>query len=392
MKIAIITSAFFESTFPLIREMLKGHEVHLYCILSPSFLNAPNFDIGVNYNGENGFLSTTEKEKLVPKEISAYFNHNIDFLKLVIAGDGSRKLLKNLGKEINSLDYDIIHLIGVNLKTGILLSHFKNKSVIISLHEVEMTRTLSKTPTLKNLAKRILFKLLEIKIYNRPDTRFILFSKNEFEKLISKNINPENCKILKFGLFNVFNEYNGKVELIVPEEPYFLFFGQMKKYKGIDLFFKVAKKLEKLNIKFVAAGNDDDGFLSNEIEIPTNLTVIPRYLTDNEISFLIKKSKALIMPYRSASQSGIPPTAFAFGKPVISSNIAGVNEYLIHDYNSFLFNEYNAESLANSILRISRPEIYNRLVGNIKIDPLRNGHSIKTIAASTIKEYEKALK
>lgn len=392
MKIAIITSAFFESTFPLIRELQKNIKVNCYAILSNSFLNPPNFDISENYNGETGIINKETKENLIPNEIKSYFNKDLDFLKLTITAKSKKKLLRQIGREISNSNYDVIHLIGTNHYFIHLAPYFKNRNIIFSLHEVETGRGLPKLVSLKIIRKQFLYNRIEKLIYSRPKTRYIVFSKNEHEKLLhKKNILAKNCSIIQFGLFNVFNEYQGIPALDIPRKPYFLFFGLMKKYKGIDLFFDVAKKMEKQNVNFVAAGKDVEGFLRGQKNIPSNLMVINKYLSDAEVSFLVRSSYAVIMPYRSASQSGIPPTAFSFNKPIIASNVSGVNEYLTNGYNSLIFKNYTSEDLIRSINAIKEQKLYSKLEKNICLNPFGNDESIESIAFKTVEEYKKML-
>tara|TARA_X000000368_G_scaffold409121_1_gene390631 strand:+ start:951 stop:2129 length:1179 start_codon:yes stop_codon:yes gene_type:complete len=389
MKIAIITSAFFESTFPLIRELRKQHRVDCYSMLSQSFLSPPNFDISQNYRGETGVITEKEKERLIPNEIKSYFKNDLGFLRLMITGRNNKKWVREMGREVSNSNYDVIHLIGISLYYKSLLPYFKNKGVIFSLHEVEMARVLTKFWNVKSIIKRFLFKKLEKIIYTRPKTRFIVFSKNEYNKLVQKkSVKTENCRIIRFGLFDVFREYSNKGTLYIPNKSYFLLYGYMNKYKGIDLFFEAAIKMEKSGIQFVAAGKDVEGFLSKQKYIPNNLVIINKYLSDSEISYLINNCYAVVMPYRSASQSGIQSTAFALNKPIIASNIDGINEYLIDNYNSLILNEYNLEGLIEVVNKIMNEKMYSKLLKNIKLNPFKNNNSIDMISIKTIEEYK----
>ena len=134
-----------------------------------------------------------------------------------------------------------------------------------------------------------------------------------------------------------------------------------------------------------------EGFLRGQKNIPSNLMVINKYLSDAEVSFLVRSSYAVIMPYRSASQSGIPPTAFSFNKPIIASNVSGVNEYLTNGYNSLIFKNYTSEDLIRSINAIKEQKLYSKLEKNICLNPFGNDESIESIAFKTVEEYKKML-
>ena len=129
MKVAIINTSFFESTFPMIKELNKTISVDCYSIMSVNNLGPPNFDIKKNYNGELGILTDKEKLMLVPKEIKSYFSNDMSFLKLTILDKYfNGKYLNRLCRIICDSNYDILHFVGIHLHYNYLLNYFKNKT------------------------------------------------------------------------------------------------------------------------------------------------------------------------------------------------------------------------------------------------------------------------
>ena len=49
-----------------------------------------------------------------------------------------------------------------------------------------------------------------------------------------------------------------------------------------------------------------------------------RFLNDAEVAEFMERASVVALPYLSASQSGVIPTAYAFGKPVIATAVGGI--------------------------------------------------------------------
>lgn len=101
----------------------------------------------------------------------------------------------------------------------------------------------------------------------------------------------------------------------------FFSFGRFEIYKNYDYIILLARYFPDYN--FIIASR-------NLIlpTIPKNVTVYTHFLSEDELGEMIKASRAVLLPYTSATQSGVIISAFEFSKPVIVSNIDGLTEYL----------------------------------------------------------------
>lgn len=118
------------------------------------------------------------------------------------------------------------------------------------------------------------------------------------------------------------NEY---VQEIEKEKDYFLFFGRIEKYKGVDLLYQVFKDSSFLKQeKLVIAGKGDIYFDYQPLK---NVILINRFIRDNEIKNLFQKAKCVIFPYISATQSGVFSFCFYFGKKIIASDVSFFQEF-----------------------------------------------------------------
>ena len=109
---------------------------------------------------------------------------------------------------------------------------------------------------------------------------------------------------------------------------FYMFFGRIDRYKGVDVLLQSFSKWIGTR-KLVIAGG---GKLQNEekeiADKDSRVIIINRFIKDEEMSFLFKNARALVLPYKDATQSGILPIAYMCGKPVICSNVKGITQFV----------------------------------------------------------------
>jgi len=144
---------------------------------------------------------------------------------------------------------------------------------------------------------------------------------------------------------------------INPQDKVILFFGFIRKYKGLDLLlegFKILKSTNKIpNLKLLIAGEfyDDErnyDALLNDPVIKNDLILHTRFISNNEVKYYLCAADCVIQPYRSATQSGVTPLAYHFEIPMIVTNVGGLPS-LVPDRKVGLIAEPNAESIAEKI-------------------------------------------
>jgi glycosyltransferase involved in cell wall biosynthesis len=107
-----------------------------------------------------------------------------------------------------------------------------------------------------------------------------------------------------------------------------LFFGLVRKYKGLDLlleaFAHIVQRNEKVKLLVVGEFYEDatpylDIIGKHKMEDKVRLE--NRYVPNEEVSRYFEASDCLVLPYRSATQSGILSMAYGFRKPVVVTNV-----------------------------------------------------------------------
>jgi len=146
----------------------------------------------------------------------------------------------------------------------------------------------------------------------------------------------------------------GSSELVV------LFFGFIRKYKGLDLLLEAIGYLknvkpETLNFKLLVAGEFYEdakqyGELIDKLGIKDQLILKTDFIPDSEVKYYLCAADAVIQPYRNATQSGVTPLAYHFEKPMVVTNVGGLPS-LVPDGKVGVVVEPNPQAIAEGILK-----------------------------------------
>ena len=141
---------------------------------------------------------------------------------------------------------------------------------------------------------------------------------------------------------------------INPKAKFILFFGFIRKYKGLDLLLQSMNILQKKgsDIQLLVAGEFyEDSAPYDQIIKENNLqNVILRthFIADSEVKYYMSAADFVIQPYRNATQSGVTPLAYHFGKPMLVTNVGGLPD-LVPDGKVGVVVEPNPESIVKGI-------------------------------------------
>ncbi len=201
------------------------------------------------------------------------------------------------------------------------------------------------------------------------------FCKQEIAKIISEKSLNRTAIIPHVNFIQLFDEYHNDEKQVVnlknnteiinqlsPQisaaikngEELLLFFGQIKKAKGVDILLKAAAET-KSNYKLIIAGKlrfeewDKYETIIKEHGLEEKVIPVIRHISDEERDVLFAISKAVILPYRFIYQSGVLLMAMSFPKIVLSSDLSPNSDIVEDGKNGFLFRCKDITDLANKI-------------------------------------------
>ncbi len=206
------------------------------------------------------------------------------------------------------------------------------------------------------LSDNFLNKLFGIKI-----TGFVSLSKNvsnqirlNFKKPILTLFHPINQ-----NLPIPISKSNARKILKWPKErKTILFYGLIRKYKGLDLLINsiIEEPLKKSQIHLVIAGEfyePKEKYLKliSKNNLDKRISIYDEYIDNEMTKHLFCASDAVIQTYHSSTQSGVTPLAYFYSTPVLVSKIDGLKDPVLKD-KSGIVSEKSTKEISRNILKL----------------------------------------
>jgi len=204
---------------------------------------------------------------------------------------------------------------------------------------------------------RIGDKQLNKFIVNRTDN-LVCLSKNVADEV--KENNPDkNVTTLFHPIYDHYGETLPKEKALEalnldPNYKYLLFFGLIRAYKGLDNLIKALPLLKNLDkTKLVIVGefyeNEKDyDKLIEEHDLSDKVIKVNKYIPNDDVPKYFCGAELIVLPYKTATQSGVVPVALHFNKNIVVTNVGSLSE-LINRHNIGFVAESTPESIAEKI-------------------------------------------
>jgi glycosyltransferase involved in cell wall biosynthesis len=136
-----------------------------------------------------------------------------------------------------------------------------------------------------------------------------------------------------------------------------LFFGYIRHYKGLDTLLMAWPAVRtRRPATLVVAGEfyADAAPTRARVEAADagtrSVRLLDRYIPDAEVEALFKAADVVVLPYRSATQSGVTHVAYALGVPVITTDVGGLAETVRPGVTGLVVPPENPPALADAIV------------------------------------------
>lgn len=197
------------------------------------------------------------------------------------------------------------------------------------------------------------------KYFIKPVDTFITMSEKVKQDLAG--LTNKKATFLSHPLYDNFGEPLSKpaacAELNIPaHNKYILFFGFIRKYKGLDILLEAMydARIRNAGIELIVAGEfyDDRKAYDDIIEKHNlqNIRLFTDFIPDSKVVNYFSAADLVVQPYRNATQSGITQVAYHFEKPMVVTNVGGLPE-LVPDGKTGYVAEPDPQSIATAIMR-----------------------------------------
>lgn len=190
----------------------------------------------------------------------------------------------------------------------------------------------------------------EKRLGDRPLTQYFVNACDSFV-VMSKAVKAQMkaftwkpCVYIAHPIYDNYGEKASRTEGIEflklsESQQYILFFGFIRRYKGLDLLLKALSIVKKTgdfaDLKLIIAGEfyDDENFykaLIQELHLENDVMIKSNFIPEDTVRYYFAVADIIVQPYHSATQSGISQIAYHFEKPMLVSNVGGLPEIVPH--------------------------------------------------------------
>ncbi|MBQ9312177.1 MAG: glycosyltransferase [Bacteroidales bacterium] len=163
-----------------------------------------------------------------------------------------------------------------------------------------------------------------------------------------------------FDIYNMnrYDKQSAREFLGIKNKNVLLFFGLIRKYKGLDaLLYAMPKVLEqKPDTKLMIVGECYEDFtkyqnIIDSLHLNDSIMIEQKFIANEDVEPYFKACDYVVMPYHSATQSGILMMAYGFRRPVIATNVGGMGE-LVNEKTGLIIENNSQQILSSSIVEM----------------------------------------
>jgi glycosyltransferase involved in cell wall biosynthesis len=165
-----------------------------------------------------------------------------------------------------------------------------------------------------------------------------------------------------------------------------LFFGLIRPYKGLPVLIDAMARLKDQDLFLTVAGEfwtakeDTLGHIERSGTVD-RIEVIDRYVSDGEAADLFARADFAVLPYLSATGSGVVPLAYRYDTPVIASRVGGLPDVVAEGKTGILVEPGSPENLADALASLT-PEKAQAMAS--EIETFKKSMTWKSLARAVI--------
>lgn len=182
--------------------------------------------------------------------------------------------------------------------------------------------------------------------------------------------------------------------------PIFLFFGMLRKDKGIEILFEAAARLRSQEFKLMIAGHPIEytssaiDALVNKAGLEDKVILKLGYIEDGAVPLYFFAADALVLPYARIYTGGSGPLmkgACTYGRPVIASDVSELGRLVKQHELGLVSEPEDSESLASRLTEfLELPEETKQEMGK-RASVLARANSWEAMAERFTKLFEEIL-
>lgn len=162
------------------------------------------------------------------------------------------------------------------------------------------------------------------------------------------------------------------------DEKLLLFFGFVREYKGLKHLLRampeIRTTLDNVRLMVVGSfGDDRDNYMQliRKEQIEDCVEVVDRYTPDKEVEKYFAACDLVVLPYISATQSGIVQIAYGFEKPVVVTNVGGLPDVVTDGKTGYVVKSEQPHQLAKAVIKFFKENKAEEMQEHVKQEAYR---------------------
>ena len=155
--------------------------------------------------------------------------------------------------------------------------------------------------------------------------------------------------------------------------PLFLFSGLIRRYKGLRVLLDAwpAVLSQQPDAQLVIAGECYEDYTQYQQQIDAlgigaSVHSHTRYIEREQVAAYFSAADAVVLPYLSATQSGVAKTAFFYERPIVTTDVGGLADIVPHDEAGLVIPPNDPSALGDALVQVLDAERHQKLVKGIQ--------------------------
>ena len=285
------------------------------------------------------------------------------------------------------------HLFHVNMLVvfDLIFSKIIGLKVVYTVHDV--VSNLDKTKSSHKLIDFVLRNANKLITHNE-------FSKNQMLDLF-KGID-KNVAVIPHGNYLPFIETakdqdSSRQYLGIPKDKkVLLFFGMIKKIKGLEILLNSLQEVKKVHpeiVLLIAGKSWEDNFdvyqeIIDRKNLNENCIIHNKYIPSEDVAHYFCSTDLSVLPYKRISQSGVLMMAMSYNSAVLTSDLLPFTELITNNETGFLFKSEDVESLSDKIISVLKDDSSVSKVREKGMDLIKTEYNWNRLGALSKEVYE----
>jgi starch synthase len=264
------------------------------------------------------------------------------------------QMAAHLMRQIRDFHPDVVHLQGGQLWLNGALPMLGRRPLVVTVHDAVTHPGDMEARRTPQWVRDYGYYRAQERIVHAPQIRDLLLQR--------LNIPSSTVHVIP----HIYVGGPATTEPVQEEENLILFFGRLWKYKGLEYLIRaeplITARVPQAKIVIAGRGESFERYRRMMVH-PERFTVYNEHISVAKRADLFRRASVVVLPYIEASQSGVIPIAYRFGKPVVATAVGGLPEMVDHGHTGYLVPPRDPQALADAVVLLLQDRELRRRFG-----------------------------